>query len=47
LCVCWNGYNGNSCNTSFPPNYINNNLGINMAGLSYWSTQYPFMNYFY
>ena len=29
-----------------PVNYINGNLGINLAGLSYWSTQHLFKDYF-
>jgi hypothetical protein len=46
-CVCWPGYTGSVCNIIQTVNYTNPNLGINIAGLSYWSTQFPFMNYFY
>ena len=45
-CQCWAGYSGINCSIEVSVNYINSNLGINLAGLSYWSTQHLFKDYF-
>lgn len=45
-CNCWPGYSGSNCTTEIPTSFVNPNLGINLAGLSYWSTQHLFKDYF-
>ena len=44
-CVCWPGFSGTNCTTPATVNYPNTSLGINLAGLSYWSTQHLFKDY--
>jgi hypothetical protein len=46
-CACWSGYSGSACDTISPVKNINAYLGINIAGLAYYSTQFLFMNHFY
>jgi hypothetical protein len=46
-CQCWPGFTGATCETPQPASFPNNYLGVNLAGLSYYSTQYIFKNYFY
>lgn len=45
-CACWPGFNGTDCSTEVPVNYINDNLGVHVGSLSYWSTQHLFKDYF-
>lgn len=45
ICECWPGFGGSSCNVEVEPTYKNQFLGINLAGLSYWSTQHLFKDY--
>lgn len=45
-CNCWPGFSGVGCATEVPVNYVNANLGVNLGGLSYWSTQHLFKDYF-
>jgi hypothetical protein len=45
-CQCWPGFSGATCTTQIPITYVNQNLGINVGGLSYWSTQHLFKDYF-
>lgn len=45
-CTCWPGYSGANCDVPTPVNYPNTNLGINIASLSYWSTQHLLKDYF-
>lgn len=45
-CACWPGFNGTDCSTEVPVNYVNDNLGINVGGLNYWSTQHLLKDYF-
>ena len=45
-CACWPGFSGADCSTEISVNYVNANLGINLGGLSYWSTQHLFKDYF-
>ena len=42
-CVCYVGYSGNDCSIYTPPN-IQNKIGINLQGVSYWTTQHPFID---
>lgn len=46
-CSCWPGFKGSTCEDATPTNFPNENLGINLGGLAYWSTQYIHRNYFY
>ena len=46
VCVCWPGFSGSDCSTETTVTYPNSNLGLNVGGLSYWSTQHLFKNFF-
>lgn len=46
-CACWPSFSGSTCELSKPTSFINDNIGVNLGGLSYWSTEYIFRNYFY
>ena len=43
ICVCYAGYSGSDCSTYTPPN-TQNKIGMNLQGLSYWTTQHPFID---
>lgn len=45
-CVCWPGYSGADCSVQVAVTYPNNNLGVNVGGLAYWSTQHLFKDHF-
>lgn len=42
-CVCYAGYSGNDCSIYTPPN-VQNKVGVNLQGVSYWTTQHPFID---
>jgi hypothetical protein len=42
-CSCYAGYSGNDCSSYTAPN-TQNNLGVNVQGVSYWTTQTPFID---
>ena len=42
-CVCYAGYSGSDCSTyTFPDSQ--NKIGMNLQGVSYWTTQHPFID---
>jgi hypothetical protein len=49
-CVCYAGYSGSDCGTLSPApnrwNQCNNNTGVNIGGISDWSTEWPFVDIF-
>lgn len=42
-CSCYAGYSGADCSVYTPPN-SQNKLGMNLQGVSYWTTQTPFID---
>jgi len=42
-CACYAGYSGADCSIYTPPN-TQNNIGINLQGVSYYNTQTPFID---
>lgn len=43
VCVCYVGYSGSDCTAYTSPN-VQNKIGMNLQGLSYWTTQNPFID---
>lgn len=44
--MCWPGFGGVDCGREIAVTYVNDNLGVNLGGLAYWSTQHLFKDYF-
>jgi hypothetical protein len=42
-CYCYAGYSGSDCSIYTAPN-IQNKIGMNLQGISYWTTQHPFID---
>jgi hypothetical protein len=42
-CSCYSGYSGNNCSIYTPSN-VQNQIGVNLQGVSYWTTQTPFID---
>lgn len=42
-CACFAGYSGSDCSVYTAPNQ-QNKIGVNLQGLSYWTTQTPFVD---
>ena len=43
-CECWAGYAGPDCTTSVPKPNDNSPVGVGLSGLSYWSTQWMYVD---
>jgi hypothetical protein len=43
-CVCFEGYNGADCSNYIGTN-VQNKIGMNLQGISYWTTQSPFIDF--
>lgn len=44
VCACYAGYSGNSCNTTVNLPASQDKIGINLQGISYWTTQHPYID---
>lgn len=42
-CSCYAGYSGSDCSIYTSPN-LQNKIGVNLQGISYWNTQTPFID---
>jgi hypothetical protein len=42
-CICYAGYSGSDCSSYNAPN-TQNKIGMNLQGMSYWTTQHPFID---
>ena len=42
-CSCYAGYSGDDCSVYTPSN-LQNKIGVNLQGVSYWTTQTPFID---
>jgi hypothetical protein len=42
-CACYAGYSGPTCSVYTAPTQ-QNKIGVNLQGLSYWTTQTPFID---
>jgi hypothetical protein len=43
ICQCYAGYSGSDCSVYTAPN-TQNKMGMNLQGVSYWTTQHPFID---
>jgi hypothetical protein len=43
VCACYVGYSGSDCSIYTAPN-VQNQIGINLQGIAYWTTQHPFID---
>ena len=43
ICQCYAGYSGSDCSVYTAPN-TQNKIGMNLQGVSYWTTQHPFID---
>lgn len=43
VCKCYAGYSGSDCSVYTAPN-VQNKIGMNLQGVSYWTTQHPFID---
>ena len=43
ICACYAGYSGADCSV-YTPQAQQNKIGVNLQGLSYWTTQHPFID---
>lgn len=44
VCACYAGYSGNACNITVNMPASQDKIGINLQGVSYWTTQHPYID---